>query len=149
MIMKIYHYHPDTGIYAGEGVADESPLEPGVWLVPANATTNPPPSYTSGAQFAIFTENSWQVQDIPSEPEEVEPTSINTPPFEPSFDFSGEPGSIEYQRKQREFAFKKESDPIFFQAQRNEATMEEWLAKVDEIRQRFPYPPISDPDTLT
>lgn len=35
-------------------------------------------------------------------------------------------------------AYKDESDPIFFKAQRGEATMEDWLAKVDEIRLRYP-----------
>ena len=40
--MKIYHYHPITKEYIGEGVADESPLEPGVFLIPAYATDIPP-----------------------------------------------------------------------------------------------------------
>jgi hypothetical protein len=31
-----------------------------------------------------------------------------------------------------------ESDPLFFKAQRGEATMEEWQAKVAEIKTRFP-----------
>ena len=38
----------------------------------------------------------------------------------------------------RRQAYVAESDPIFFMAQRGEATMEEWQAKVDEIKQRFP-----------
>ena len=33
-------------------------------------------------------------------------------------------------------AYRTESDPLFFKAQRGEATMEEWLAKVDEIKAR-------------
>ena len=33
-------------------------------------------------------------------------------------------------------AYRTESDPLFFKAQRGEATMEEWLAKVDEIKNR-------------
>ena len=37
-------------------------------------------------------------------------------------------------------AYAQESDPLFFKAQRGEATMEEWQAKVDEIRGRYPYP---------
>ena len=37
-------------------------------------------------------------------------------------------------------AYAQESDPLFFKAQRGEATIEEWQAKVDEIRDRFPYP---------
>lgn len=34
-------------------------------------------------------------------------------------------------------AYRIESDPLFFKAQRGEATMDEWLAKVEEIKQRF------------
>jgi hypothetical protein len=36
-------------------------------------------------------------------------------------------------------AYRAEADPLFFMAQRGEATMEEWLAKVAEIKARFPY----------
>lgn len=35
-------------------------------------------------------------------------------------------------------AYRNESDPLFFKAQRNEATMEEWIAKVTEIKTRYP-----------
>lgn len=34
-------------------------------------------------------------------------------------------------------AYRTESDPLFFKAQRGEITMNEWLAKVEEIKQRF------------
>lgn len=33
-------------------------------------------------------------------------------------------------------AYRIESDPLFFKAQRGEATMDEWLAKVEEIKAR-------------
>ena len=39
-------------------------------------------------------------------------------------------------------AYAQESDPLFFKAQRGESTIEEWQAKVDEIRDRFPYPEV-------
>jgi hypothetical protein len=42
-------------------------------------------------------------------------------------------------RKKRAQAYAQESDPIFFKWQRGEATEEEYLAKVEEIRSRFPY----------
>ena len=38
----------------------------------------------------------------------------------------------------RQSAYTAESDPLFFKAQRGEATMEEWQAKVQEIKARFP-----------
>ena len=41
--MIVYQYSP-AGLYQGETVADESPLEPGVWLMPARTTRVAPPS---------------------------------------------------------------------------------------------------------
>lgn len=38
----------------------------------------------------------------------------------------------------RKAAFVAESDPIFFMSQRNEATQQEWLDKVAEIKARWP-----------
>lgn len=43
----------------------------------------------------------------------------------------------------RQMAYHTESDPLFFKAQRGEATMEEWLAKVAEIKERYPDAPES------
>lgn len=43
---------------------------------------------------------------------------------------------------QRATAYAAEADPLFFAAQRGEATMEQWRAKVDEIRKRYPKPEI-------
>lgn len=40
---------------------------------------------------------------------------------------------------ERSKAYLSEADPLFFKAQRGEATQSDWLAKIDEIRQRFPY----------
>jgi hypothetical protein len=40
----------------------------------------------------------------------------------------------------RASAYRLESDPLFFKAQRGEATTDEWTAKVAEIKARFPYP---------
>lgn len=44
------------------------------------------------------------------------------------------------QEAKRQAAYASESDPIFFMAQRGEATVEEWTAKVAEIKARYPYP---------
>ena len=38
----------------------------------------------------------------------------------------------------RHTAYVAESDPIFFKYQRDEATKEEWLAKIAEIKSRYP-----------
>lgn len=39
---------------------------------------------------------------------------------------------------QRAQAYRTESDPLFFKAQRGEATQQEWLDKVAEIKARYP-----------
>lgn len=38
----------------------------------------------------------------------------------------------------RRVAYEIEADPLFFKMQRGEATQEQWLAKIQEIKQRFP-----------
>jgi hypothetical protein len=49
---------------------------------------------------------------------------------------SAEPNRIAEQN--RLAAYRNESDPLFFKAQRGEATMEEWKAKIAEIKLRYP-----------
>jgi len=44
------------------------------------------------------------------------------------------------QEAKRHAAYTAEADPLFFQWQAGEATEEEWLAKRQEIRDRYPYP---------
>lgn len=51
-----------------------------------------------------------------------------------------EPPTLEQQSADRASAYRNEADPIFFMSQRGEATEAEWLAKVAEIKARFPYP---------
>jgi hypothetical protein len=46
--------------------------------------------------------------------------------------------AVERVSQQRQQAYAVESDPLFFKAQRGEATMQEWEAKVAEIKARFP-----------
>lgn len=38
----------------------------------------------------------------------------------------------------RRAAYEKESDPLFFLYQRGEATQQQWLDKIAEIKQRYP-----------
>ncbi len=46
----------------------------------------------------------------------------------------------EWAKSRRAGAYRLEADPLFFKAQRGEATTDEWTAKVAEIKARFPYP---------
>ena len=82
--MKVFHFHPETGVFLGEGNADPSPLEPGKWLLPAHATAIEPLLPNNNEQV-IWVNNNWQLRPIPepeppSEPEPTEPL----PPF-PSY----------------------------------------------------------------
>ena len=58
--MRIYNYDSATGEYLGAIEADESPLEPGVYLVPANATVKPAPALKPG-EAAIYGGDKWRV----------------------------------------------------------------------------------------
>lgn len=59
---------------------------------------------------------------------------VEAPPAPPT------PPTREQQEAARRFAYTQEADPLFFMAQRGEATEAEWLAKVEEIKARYPYP---------
>jgi len=43
-------------------------------------------------------------------------------------------------QRNRAAAYATEADPLFFKAQRGEVSMDDWTAKVEEIRARYPYP---------
>ena len=47
---------------------------------------------------------------------------------------------IENLKAARATAYAEEADPLFFKAQRDEAELTEWESKVQDIRDRFPYP---------
>jgi hypothetical protein len=49
------------------------------------------------------------------------------------------PPSNESQKLERSLAYRRESDPIFFLMQRGESTEQEWLDKITEIKERYPY----------
>lgn len=54
-------------------------------------------------------------------------------------DLANEAASLSAANKAaRAQAYKDESDPLYFKAQRGEATMQEWLDKVQEIKNRYP-----------
>ncbi len=61
--MNCYSYAPGTGEYIGVLAMRESPEEPGVFLLPANATETPPPSAQAG-YARCFIGGTWeQVED--------------------------------------------------------------------------------------
>jgi hypothetical protein len=68
-------------------------------------------------------ETSWTVRDKTAEELQAEAEA--------------QAARIETQRAE---AYRIESDPLFFKSQRGEATHQEWLNKVAEIKTRYPNP---------
>lgn len=56
--MKIYNYHTQTGEFLGATDADENPLVPGEYLVPASATKIAPDLPQDG-KIAVFDGQKW------------------------------------------------------------------------------------------
>lgn len=125
MNQKIVSQLDDEGYFVCPAEADESPLEPGVFLMPAKAVDFPPPQVPAG-QRARFDGKKFVLENIPV-PEPVPPAPLPT-----------EEEIAAAVRDARQMAYRTESDPLFFKAQRGESTKEEWLAKVEEIKARFP-----------
>ena len=76
--MEIFNYD-ENGFFTTESTADESPLEEGVYLIPANATIVKPPEYKEGFDIKFNIElNDFEYVEIKpiieEEIEIVEPT---------------------------------------------------------------------------
>ena len=54
----VYNYDPNTGEYLGPETAHESPLEPGVYLMPAHSTEAEPPE-AGEHQAAVYSDGAW------------------------------------------------------------------------------------------
>ena len=121
--MKTVSQLDALGYFISTTEADESPLEPGKYLIPGGCVDAPAPTIPSGqrARWA----DGWGFEDIPA----PEPEPVPEPPAPPT------PEQIEALRRA---AYQAEADPLFFKSQRGEATHEDWLAKVAEIKARFP-----------
>lgn len=77
-MQKIYNFHPESKALISETWADESPLEPGVFIVPAFATMIIPPTVPAG-KFAAFNGTDWLLlDDVGPVPEVLEETPAQT-----------------------------------------------------------------------
>lgn len=119
--MKIYNYDPFTKEFLGVSEADESPLEPGIYLIPANATAEEPT--VEEGKKAVFTDNGWVYEDISS-------------PVTPPWPEKEKETIAVMEADRRRYMYQTEADPIFFMWQRGEATEQEWLDKIAEIKNR-------------
>jgi hypothetical protein len=57
----IFNFHPETQEFIGAGVADKSPLEPDVFLVPMFATDIEPPTPATH-EVAVFEKKKWKLK---------------------------------------------------------------------------------------
>lgn len=60
MTTKIVYQYDIAGMFTGEMEADESPLEPGVFLIPARCVEVSPPAY-SGDQWPRWNGAQWEL----------------------------------------------------------------------------------------
>lgn len=66
---KVFSYDGKTGLYVGETVADESPLEPGVFLIPRHATEVEPPESVAAGFAPFWRSDRWVVEAVPDQDE--------------------------------------------------------------------------------
>ena len=124
--MQVYQTDHE-GFYIGTNNADPDPMDEGNWLIPGGCVTVAPPTLAEG-QRAQWVGSGWTVVDPEPEPE---PEPIPEPTYEEL---------LAQAEADRRAAYTQESDPLFFKWQAGEGTKEEWEAKREEIRQRYPYP---------
>lgn len=65
-----------NGVFVGENVADESPLEQGVFLIPGGCIEIPPPPHIEG-EFRAMVDGAWKYFDIVQAPTEGEEAPLS------------------------------------------------------------------------
>lgn len=73
MTTKIVYQYDIAGMFTGETEADESPLEPGVFLIPARCVEVAPPAY-SGDQWPRWNGAKWELITV-SQANDNQPSS--------------------------------------------------------------------------
>lgn len=66
MNTKPAYQYDFAGLYAGETVADESPLEPGVYHIPARCTLTPPPPDFPADKWPRWNGAAWDLVTRPT-----------------------------------------------------------------------------------
>jgi hypothetical protein len=64
-----------AGLYLGQTVADESPMEPGVYLLPAGCTLKAPPASVPTGKVPRWTGKAWQLVTKPPAPKQDDPVA--------------------------------------------------------------------------
>ena len=68
----VYQYNL-SGLYVGTTTADESPLEPGIYLIPANCTETAPPDQWPEDQWPRWNGFKWELIQKPQVHQETTP----------------------------------------------------------------------------
>ena len=112
--MIVYKFRKSDKVYDGEVELLDAPT------IPKFHTREAPPQQEG--HYAVM-KNGWVLVagEKPADPA-IDPVEL----------FNAQ------QTQNRAKAYAAESDPIFFKTQRGEATVEEWQAKVEEIKSRYP-----------
>lgn len=74
MTKTVYQFDA-AGLYTGETEADESPLEPGVFLIPARCVEAPPPEEIPDGQWPRWNGAAWVLIQIPQHQVEESPVA--------------------------------------------------------------------------
>jgi hypothetical protein len=115
--------NPGTSFPAGELSAE---VMAAFECLPVVETPQPAYDYTQNiTRSAVLVEGAWV---------EVWTTTAASP----QEIMEREAQQMAQREAQRAAAYRDESDPIFFMSQRGEATQQEWLDKVAEIKARYP-----------
>ena len=67
MSAKTAYQFSAAGVYLGPTEADESPLEPGVFLLPARCTFTPPPDDVPDGKVARWSGTAWALATAPND----------------------------------------------------------------------------------
>lgn len=65
--MKIVSQLDESGYFVGEAIAHESPLQPGVYLIPAGAVDRAPPKTEPGKRYRPWG-TGWRGEEVPAPP---------------------------------------------------------------------------------
>ena len=121
MTQKTVSQVDELGYLVGTAVADESPLEPGIFHIPGGAVDIEPAAVPAGKR-AKLVDGAFVLEDIPAPPA---PTREQL---------------LKAAQDARAAAYKAEAAPLVFKCQRGEGTVEDWKAKCAEIKARIPDP---------
>jgi len=75
MSTKTVYQFDQSGAYQGPTEADESPREPGVYMIPARCTEIPPPGEIPEGKWPRWNGNSWVIANKPAQVDRADPVN--------------------------------------------------------------------------